>query len=289
MPAPSKATDAEILALIREGLGNHRIARELHCDASRVRRLRKAHGLPNAVQQPLPLEEKWRAYTRPVDGGHLEWTGPRAGSTGTPQMRHGKDRYSGAAVAFRIHHGRPPRGYVIADCGYPHCVAPEHVLDETGRWQKRLEVREARGLGPIPEQCPAGHDMSRYARLEPDGIAYCQECKRLDKRAARGECEPRSGRPASLEEAFRRHTEPVDGGHVRWTGPTPKGLPTFWFARRPHTAYRVAFRLEHGRDPDGLVKPGCDRPQCVAGPHLEDRPMRKRTDSLFTAIFGDVA
>ncbi len=160
--------------------------------------------------------------------------------------------------------------------------------DEAGRRQQRLARRAARGLGAIPDRCVAGHDMSVHARLESDGTAYCQECKRLDKRAQRDPSTPRPHRPrpASVDEVFRAHTVPVAGGHLRWAGKTSKGTPIVRFGASAYSAYRVAFRIEHGREPEGHVSPGCGMPLCVAGTHVEDRPMRKRTNSLYDAIFG---
>ena len=99
---------------------------------------------------------------------------------------------------------------------------------------------------------------------------------------------PRRGRPPQdPEAAYRAHAEPADGGHMRWTGPwTSRGVPIVRSKGRQITAYRQAFRMFHGREPEGHVTPACDLPHCVAGPHLEDRPMRARSEAVFTAIFG---
>ncbi|MEV0114641.1 hypothetical protein AB0H77_15515 [Streptomyces sp. NPDC050844] len=92
---------------------------------------------------------------------------------------------------------------------------------------------------------------------------------------------------ASLSDAFRARTEPTPDGHVRWIGYTStSGTPTLVHRKITHSAYRVAFRLRHGREPIGRVTPGCDMPLCVAGDHLEDRLIRERTRSTFAAIFG---
>jgi hypothetical protein len=292
-PARQNATNTQILAAICDGHSNLRISRDLHCDKTRVARLRRELGIPNVVLQPLTLEQKWASKTRPVDGGHLEWTGERAKASGTPVMRYKEAGYSPAAVAFEMRHGRPAQGYVKAECGYPHCVAPDHVNDEAGRQQDRLMRRAERGLGDIPTKCVSGHDLAEHLKLEPDGRAYCGMCKILDKRAQRDPSAPRrTRRPASLEEAFARHAEQVDGGHVRWTGPTTHTTPTVWFGGTTYSAYKVAFRLHHGRQPEGTVTSGCDVPHCVAGAHVEDRPMRaanRRADKAFVAIFGSAA
>lgn len=289
-PRRRNATDSDILAMLKDGHSNQRISRELRCDKHRVARLRRQYGIPHVVLQPLTLEQKWATYTRPVDGGHLEWTGPRGTSSNTPVMRYKEAGYSPAAIAFEQKHGRPPQGYVKAECDYPHCVAPDHVNDEAGRRQARLQERAARGLRDIPTECVRGHELAEHVKFEPDGTAYCGMCKVLDKRAQRAGITPSAGRRRmSLEERFQRHTEPVSGGHVRWTGSTSHGTPVVRQGSSTHSAYRVAFRLEYGREPVGPVTSGCGMPSCVAGAHLEDRPMRQRTNDLFTAIFGETA
>lgn len=306
-PAPPNATRADIIAMLRDGHSNTRIMRELRCDKQRVRRIRTELDLPDYVpaEQTRTLEEKWASHTQPLDGGHLKWTGERANATGTPIMRYKEASYSPAAVAFRIRHGREAEGYAIAACDMKHCVAPDHVNDETGRQQARLQARAKRGLGDIPAQCVSGHDLAEHAKFEPDGTAYCGRCKVLDKRAQRDPAVPRRTRlrPTSLAEAFNRHTVPVEGGHVRWTGSTSHTTPAVCFGGTTHSAYKVAFRLHHGREPEGTVTSGCDVPHCVAGAHVEDRPMRQRKqqeqrrqeqreqrlDRLYAGIFGEAS
>jgi len=107
---------------------------------------------------------------------------------------------------------------------------------------------------------------------------------------------PRSGRRftyASLEEAFCQGAEPVDGGHVRWTGYRDKdNTPRVCYRQQPQAAPRVAFKLFHGREPVGKALPTCGVKGCIAGEHLADRPMRKanqRADALYDGIFGQSA
>ena len=111
------------------------------------------------------------------------------------------------------------------------------------------------------------------------------------------------GRPTSFEDVFHTHLEEADGGHVRWTGPVLDRTPAVRFDGRLQSAYRVAFRLHHGREPEGLAMPACDVPLCVAGGCLDDRPMRdakqleerqarqreKQLDRLYAGIFGRAA
>lgn len=306
-PARPNATRADIIAMLRDGHSNNRIVRELRCDKQRVIRIRAELDLPAFVQaqQTRTLEEKWALSIKPVHDGHLEWTGERAKATGTPVMRYKEVGYSPAAVAFEMRHGRPPQGYVKADCDLKHCIAPDHVNDEAGRQQARRKARAQRGLGDVPAKCVSGHDLAEHAKFESDGTAYCGLCKALDKRAQRDPSVPRRPRlrPASLEEAFQGHAEVAEGGHVRWTGSTSHTTPTVWFEGSLRSAYKVAFRLHHGREPEGMVTPSCDVPLCVAGAHVEDQPMRhrhqqeerqserreKQLDRLYTGIFGSAA
>jgi hypothetical protein len=290
-PARPNATRADIIALLRDGHSNNRIVRELRCDKQRVIRIRAELDLPAYVpaEQTRTLEEKWATHTRPVDGGHVEWAGERASAARTPVMRYKEESYSPAAVAFHIKHGRDAEGYAIADCGMRHCVAPDHVNDEPGRLQARRELRTT----DRASHCPYGHDQAEHGKFETDGRAYCGLCKILDKQEQRDPSLPRRERtrplPTSFEDVFRTHTEDADGGHIRWTGPVTHQTPAVRFDSRLQSAYRVAFRLHHGREPEGLAMPVCDMPLCVAGGCLEDRPMRQHTRQLYAAIFGEAS
>lgn len=97
----------------------------------------------------------------------------------------------------------------------------------------------------------------------------------------------RNGRPLQpLADQFNANSEPVEGGHRRWTGYVYKGVPVLGRQGRHVSAYRVAFEVLHERKPIGNVKPGCDYPGCVA--HVQDRPMREQLNAQFAAIFGSV-
>lgn len=178
------ATRAQILDLIRQGKSNSAIARDLHCDKSRPRRIRRELGLPNVARQPLTLEEKWTTRTRQADGGHLDWIGEHVGPSGTPVMRYKGRSYTAAAIAYRIRTGRDPIGYAMAECGRKHCVAPDHVEDEPGRQQAREQLRYLMGGQQRPEKCVHGHDQAVYGRYSPTGVSYCQACTAERKAAS---------------------------------------------------------------------------------------------------------
>lgn len=205
MPTPPNATRADIIAMLREGHSNSRIMRELHVDKARVRRIRTELGLPTfaPVEQTRTIEDKWKQFARPLNGGHMEWTGERVGAAGSPVMRYKNGCHSPAAIAFEMRHGRPPQGYAIADCGMKRCIAPGHVDDEAGRLAKREELRRANGLGDRPDTCAYGHDQSVHGRLERDGRQYCEACKREWRTAPE---EQRAVR-ASARQAARRQIE----------------------------------------------------------------------------------
>ncbi|PZG77291.1 hypothetical protein C1I97_36925 [Streptomyces sp. NTH33] len=85
------------------------------------------------------------------------------------------------------------------------------------------------------------------------------------------------------EESYALYAEPYAGGHARWTGPWAGRMPQICRPGkhgRKESALRVAFRMRHGRDPDGYVRPGCGVPDCVASGHLTDSTMRNQLRSL---------
>lgn len=180
------ATRAEIVAILRTGVSDSAVSRQLRCDRHRVTSIRRSLGLPPRPAQPLTLEEKWTARTRPVEGGHLEWIGQRQKVSGTPVLVYSGRTYTAARVAFQIKHGREPEGYAYAECpDNPHCVAPDHVDDEPGRARTREQLRYLKGGALRPEHCTNGHDQAQYGRLSPGGVAYCEACK-VDRRRKGG-------------------------------------------------------------------------------------------------------
>ncbi|MFE1925836.1 hypothetical protein ACFW91_25095 [Streptomyces asoensis] len=168
--------EAEIRRLLNAGLSASAVARQLSADRAAVRRIRREAGLPVAPVQPLSLEEKWAVHTRPVDGGHLEWTGERVGTSRSPVMRYREKSYSPTAIAFRQRTGRDPVGQVKAECEHHQCVAPAHVEDEPGRIRLREQLRHLTGMGPRKPECRRGHDQAEHGRYQSDGVAYCHAC-----------------------------------------------------------------------------------------------------------------
>jgi hypothetical protein len=136
----------------------------------------------------------------------------------------------------------------------------------------------------IAELMRAGHsdaEVCRRFHIDHRTAARIREALELPK-AKRGI------RPAaSAEDLFRRRVQPVDGGHLLWTGHVNNtGAPCFRHGGKMLTAYRVAFRIQYGREPVGKVTSACDRKLCVAPQCVEDRLIRERTKATFAAIFG---
>ncbi|MFF7610713.1 hypothetical protein [Streptomyces lavendulae] len=123
----------DVVDLLRAGLSDRVIARELHVDAKVVGAARAALGLPRTPSGPRPqtLEELFRARTEEVPGGHLRWTGCVSG--GTAQVRHDGRLHTAHRIAFTIRTGRAPVGNALPACDMEGCVAPAHVDDRLGR------------------------------------------------------------------------------------------------------------------------------------------------------------
>lgn len=75
-------------------------------------------------------------------------------------------------------------------------------------------------------------------------------------------------------EQFEAQSIVTADGHRAWIGRhTEDGVPLF---SAGITAYRMAFRLQHGEEPEGYVRVECVVDRCVEGLHLSDRLMRER-------------
>jgi hypothetical protein len=130
------STRDAIVKLLRTGVGNLAIAREVHVDRSKVAAIRAELGLPRSRRRYVAAspEALFRQRTQPVDGGHLAWTGYR-NTKGVPAVRTVDGMRTAYRIAFQIRHGREPVGYVKPGCEYDGCVHPEHVEDQPMREQ----------------------------------------------------------------------------------------------------------------------------------------------------------
>lgn len=91
----------------------------------------------------------------------------------------------------------------------------------------------------------------------------------------------------SLEDTWQTRTQPVDGGHLQWTGAhNACGVPGLTYHGTWHSARAIAFTLRTGRDPVGYVKAECDHPDCVAPGCVDDEQGRQRTRAAMRAVLG---
>ncbi|MFF4726425.1 hypothetical protein ACFY3M_13940 [Streptomyces mirabilis] len=125
------------------------------------------------------------------------------------------------------------------------------------RWE---EIAQALKAGPVSDEA-----VSKLLRCH----------KRFVAEVRRDLGMPKYRPPARVwgREDYERLSVPLTGGHRRWRGRFDEsGVP---YANRMLTAYRLAFRVHHGRDPVGRVQGTCRYKRCVAGEHLNDRIIRK--------------
>ncbi len=121
---------ADVVALIRDGLSDRAIARELGVSRRTAGTIRRTVGAPSVrAVYALTPEQMWTRYARPTyTGGHMDWTGPTT-PKGVPIVKSCHVSYSARGMAFRRRYGRDPVGYVRATCDRKGCVAEEHVAD----------------------------------------------------------------------------------------------------------------------------------------------------------------
>ncbi|MFE0800121.1 hypothetical protein [Streptomyces sp. NPDC058812] len=280
---------ADVAELLHAGYGDRTIARQVGVTAASVTRARQELELPpgRAGNKPAgsPEDLFWRR-TKPVDGGHLEWTGHRT-NKGVAAIKWQNTVYTAGRIAYRIRHGEDPVGHTHAPCGYEGCVAPAHIEDS------KVVTRQGRpGAGR-----KANADRDQIVALLRDGLtddAIRRELRVDAKRVAvirREEGIGRALRPiVTFAEKWAANTEPADDGHVAWTGRRRDGVtPSLVYRGREYSARRAAFIEHYGREPEGLVLPGCDWEPCVRPDHLEDRTIRQALSTQFDAIFGAAA
>ncbi|MFH8530495.1 hypothetical protein ACH4GE_18995 [Streptomyces tendae] len=130
---------------------------------------------PSPLLSPLTLAEKWHTFARPVEGGHMEWTGP-VRESGTMAFTHHGREYTARAAAFRIRTGRAPVGRVTAECEHPGCVAPACVEDDPGRARSRAQYSAVVGRATPLTECTAGHPTATHRRYDRNGRPYCAAC-----------------------------------------------------------------------------------------------------------------
>lgn len=282
---------ADIAELLHAGLGDRTIARQLSVTTASVTAARAELGLPKArggIKRATSVEDLFWRRTQPVDGGHLDWDGHLT-SNGTPGIHWNRGMHSALRVAYRIRTGRDPEGYAHVTCEHAGCVAPQHV-DDTAVTPRRAHHKAATG------RQPNGSNGEVEALLRA-GLSDKQIARRLHtnpKRIARIRAEiglaAFENRQVSFEERWAANTEPVAGGHIRWTGRLRDGsTPAVLHEGRDASPRRIAFERLHGRTAVGPVLPGCGFGPCVQPAHLEDQVLRERLDAQYAAIFKEAS
>lgn len=138
----------------------------------------------------------------------------------------------------------------------------------------------------VAELLRAGHSDAAIARqlhVDKKTAAKAREALSLPK------SKPGRRPAASAEDLFWRRVKPTDDGHMEWTGFSSAGTPCLRHGGRNQTAYRVAYRIAKGREPEGKALPSCGLEHCVKPGHHADRADRaeaRKVDNLFAAIFG---
>ncbi|MEU7416752.1 hypothetical protein [Streptomyces antibioticus] len=293
MPFTQQIDREPVLRLLRLGtMTETAIAKQLGISRPTVHKIRTQHGLPAPLRGSTPkhpsLEAAYHAHAQPSTDGHILWTGGRRGDTPVIQRRH--TSHSVYRIAFRIRHGRNPEGRATLACNTPGCVAGAHLEDQAMRNARRQYEQAQRRR--LPKGPAANGTRTDVLALIGQGMSNRQIgilLRTNPLRVARIRAE--EGMPnvtrvvAPLDDCWRTHTRLVEGGHVEWTGQRREGAPVLTWQNRSHQARRIAFRMGHGREPEGRVKAGCNFPDCVAPDHMEDARLR----ALYAAVLGAVA
>jgi hypothetical protein len=92
----------------------------------------------------------------------------------------------------------------------------------------------------------------------------------------------------TLEEKWALSTQPVDGGHLEWTGEraSATGTPVMRYKEASYSPAAVAFRIKHGREAEGYAIADCGLKHCVAPDHVEDEAGRRRNREQLRYLTG---
>lgn len=134
----------------------------------------------------------------------------------------------------------------------------------------------------VTELLHAGYGDRTIARQLAVSIGSVERARALLKLPAGRPGPKATSSPADL---FWRRAQPTDDGHLLWPVYTPRNGAVIKHGGLRHSVHRTAFRIGHGREPEGRVTTGCDREGCVHPRHVEDQAMRNQ----YTAIFGEAS
>ncbi|GAA5056321.1 hypothetical protein [Streptomyces similanensis] len=184
-PLDSAAVN-RLATLFRAGATDAAAARQLNIAKSTAGLWRRRLGIapapkqPSSLRSPLTVAEKWQQFVRPVEDGHMEWTGRRRpGPSAVLEFTHHGRVHSARRVAFTIRTGREPEGTVTTECERAGCVAPACVEDEPGRTRSRRHLAVVNGYETPLAECTRGHATAEHRRYDRDGRPYCAACHAL--------------------------------------------------------------------------------------------------------------
>jgi hypothetical protein len=127
---------ADIAELLRQGVPQIQIARQLRVAPLTVQKTREALGLPTPRRGRrdtyASLEDAFRQFAEPIDGGHVRWVGYRD-KDGTPRVCYRQVPQAVPRVAFMLHNNREPVGKALPTCGMKGCIAGGHLADRPMR------------------------------------------------------------------------------------------------------------------------------------------------------------
>ncbi|MEU0370603.1 hypothetical protein ABZ070_10120 [Streptomyces sp. NPDC006283] len=139
----------------------------------------------------------------------------------------------------------------------------------------RADVAELLRAG-LPDRA-----IARQLHVDHKGVSKARAALGLPK------AKPGLRAAGSAEDLFWRRVQLVEGGHMLWTGSVSNdGCPGMRHGGKHMSAYRIAFKIRHKREPVGKVTSACDRELCVSPHCVEDRVIRQRTEATYAAIFG---
>lgn len=164
---------AEVLR--SESLSDPAVAKMFGVYRKTVNRIRRSEGIP-IFTASRSTDDVLAQHARLDVDGHTYWDGPRD-TGGAPQIRV-RGRYQRAShIVFEKRHGRPPTGYVKADCEMPHCLTGSHIMDDLGRRNLYMQMRAMFGMYGHWNNCSVcGADWETSGRVQPSLQVYCNAC-----------------------------------------------------------------------------------------------------------------
>jgi hypothetical protein len=163
---------ADIAAMLRDGVPQIRIARELNVDPATVRRARDALGLPaprRGSRSRYPtLAAVFHGNSERLEGGHVRWIGYRDAHSNTPIVFYGGQKTPAPKVAFQLHHGRDPVGKTLPTCRMTGCIAGAHLADRPMREANaRADALFDAIFGGPSDSAPDGHTPTHSSPARP--------------------------------------------------------------------------------------------------------------------------